>query len=441
MRSGEPTCQGEEALFLQTLAALVATAICHSRWQREIATHRSENKLIEQIDPRATSSLPFIHVLRAIARAARELSGSERVVISALGVDGKSRIPLMVYGKRARLLSKENIPFAGLGRWAIEHAESVFSNNMTSDPRVNPDWAVRLQLQTGAAAPLWIQGQVVGCLAAYNRGSGAHYTERDLGVLSHFAGHAAAAIESASLSDHYRHTPLARTLIWQKLGEKRSGIAASSAAEERRRLARELHDGLAQNLSNLNFRLQLIERQVTISEPRDPGALKREIEIVRDVVAGMYQDVRLRITALDTPEGRGPAEDDLVHLLRESAEEFSAASGVPVRLRLPAHSIRLAPVICIRLLEIVQEACANVKKHAEASQVVISAEEREHHLILHIQDDGRGCTATTGSPSKGHFGIKMMRDRAKEIGAQFALCSQPGEGMEITVSLPIREER
>ncbi len=440
MRSGEPACRGEEALFLQTLAALVSTAICHSRWQREIAIHRSANKVIEQIDPRTTASLPFMQVLRAIARAARELSGSERVVISAVGVDGKSRIPLMVYGKRARLLAKENIPFAGLGRWAVEHGEATFSNDMGSDPRVNAHWVTKLQLESGAAAPLWIQGRVVGCFAAYNRGRNGHYSERDLAVLSHFAGHAAAAIESASLSDYYRYTPLARTLIWQMLGEKRRRSSMSAAAEERRRLARELHDGLAQNLSNLNFRLQLIEQKAAASENRDAEALKREIGIVRGVVATMYEDVRLRITALDTREAPAPASDDLTRQLREFVGDFAEACGVPVQLRLPSYSVRLAPIMCSRLLQIIQEACTNVRKHAQATHVQVALEVRGHLLTVRVRDDGRGCTSGKERYRKRHFGLKMMRDRAREIGGQLHLTSHPGRGAEISVSLPIREE-
>lgn len=437
MRSGAPVCDDEEAAFLRTTASITSMAICHFRWQREIDERTFESKVIGQIDPSATSGLPFMHLLRTIARAARDLIGSERVTISALGVDGRSRVNLMVYGKRARIFRKNNIPFSGLGHWAIEHGEPAFTNDMANDPRVDPEWSAKLKLHSGAAVPLWIKGRVVGCLSAYNRGQSGLYSERDLSVLSHFAAHAAAAIENASLSERYRNGPLGRTMIWQMLSERRRSIGSLSAIHERISLARELHDGLAQSLSNLNFRLQFIEQKVAGMLDPNRDIVAREVAIVRDVVSGMYDEVRTRISALDTRDARAHWDDNFSRQLRDLIEEFAAQSGAKVDMDLPLHLVKLPPMIGLQLLRIVREALVNAQRHAGATRILVAMDLADRKLTLSIEDDGRGFPSENGRVRKGHFGLSMMRGRAKEIGAQLVVSSGPGKGARVTITLPV----
>jgi len=123
--------------------------------------------------------------------------------------------------------------------------------------------------------------------------------------------------------------------------------------------------------------------------------------------------------------------------LARSVEEFAAASGTPVALDLHAGPVKLPPLIGLRILQIMEEALVNVQKHARASQVRVALYATDRQLELSISDDGQGFQPERARSRKGHFGLCMMRERAKEIGARFTVTARRGQGTKVLVVLPV----
>ena len=203
-------------------------------------------------------------------------------------------------------------------------------------------------------------------------------------------------------------------------------------AEERRRIAREIHDGLAQDLVSLRMRARLWHQLVDEA----PQQMHAEIEALRDLLRQNIREARRAILAL-----RPAALEELgfYPALRQFVEEFREQSQVYVDLRivgpperLPAH---LEPV----LFRIIQEALHNVGQHAQAQTVWIELRLDEAEIGLTIRDDGVGFdpAGLEEKVRRGHLGLQQMRERVAGLKGTFALHSEPGHGTEIRVGLPV----
>ncbi len=197
---------------------------------------------------------------------------------------------------------------------------------------------------------------------------------------------------------------------------------------ERQRIAREIHDGVAQNLAHLMLRLELIARLI----PTNPDRAAVEALASREVLFASLNDLRQSIAAmapaqLDRLGFTGAVraiQDDIATNTPDLAVHFTACpdDAIPPELRAPAYRI-------------VQEALTNIRKHAQAHHAWVSVEIAKGPVLrIIVRDDGQGFdpTATT----TGHFGLSGMRERAIESGGELAIASVPGQGTIITVTLP-----
>jgi signal transduction histidine kinase len=118
------------------------------------------------------------------------------------------------------------------------------------------------------------------------------------------------------------------------------------------------------------------------------------------------------------------------------AAPLAAVSGVEISVQSTGAPRRLPAVTEHHLLRVAQEAIANALKHSGAKRIQLALEYQPAQFQLRIRDDGRGFDrATAGQPSGGHFGLLDMRERAEKIGGGFSVCSQPGQGTEINITL------
>lgn len=215
-----------------------------------------------------------------------------------------------------------------------------------------------------------------------------------------------------------------------------SALRQRAIAEERKRIARELHDGLAQVLGYINtkataVRLLLKKRQIEAAET--------QLQQFESAARGLFVDVREAILGLRMT---GQADLRLPQLLTEYAARFSQLSDLPVEVTLcpGAEKIGLPPETELQLLCIVQEALANVRKHAQASQASLHLQNGDCKMTLRVSDDGCGFDPGQISPHRHpHFGLSTMRERAEAIGAEFQLESRLGIGTRITVTLTVKE--
>jgi len=203
--------------------------------------------------------------------------------------------------------------------------------------------------------------------------------------------------------------------------------------EERDRIGRELHDGLAQVLGYLYMKSKALEELLSSGGETQAKAELREIqEVARDA----YRDVRESILDLRTTITPGTG---LIPTLKEYLHKFSQQSGVRAELVIEGDgNMEFTPAAEIQLLRIVQEALTNVRKHSQASRAWVRFEADEEGALITVEDDGRGFDPSRfGQDDQQHFGLQTIRERAESVRGNVQISAQPGQGVKVVVRLPM----
>jgi two-component system nitrate/nitrite sensor histidine kinase NarX len=203
-------------------------------------------------------------------------------------------------------------------------------------------------------------------------------------------------------------------------------VKIQAVLEERTRLAREIHDGLAQTLGYLKLHSTQLKRALEQDQLEDlAGMLERH----QQVISGAYEDARESIDGLQVD----PAAENFSSWVNQMVEIFAQSSGWNrVRVDLD-DQLAPPPEVQVQLIRIVQEAFSNIRKHAEASTVRIAGRTDRDGLVMEIRDDGRGFSLEEAG-SLSHHGLQGMRERASLIAADLTLESSPGAGTAVRVS-------
>jgi signal transduction histidine kinase len=208
-------------------------------------------------------------------------------------------------------------------------------------------------------------------------------------------------------------------------------LAALAVAEERLHIAHEMHDGLAQVLAYVNTKAQAVREFLRTGRAEEAA---RQLEQLAAAAREVYSDVRESIIGL---RGAAGADWRLVEALDEYLVAWQEQSGVACLLRVD-RGLRFASTVEFQLLRIVQEALANVRKHAQARHVEVDLEVRGETLLLTVGDDGVGFHAgELGRSEFPRFGLATMRERAESIGGSFAVGSSQTGGTLVKIELPV----
>jgi signal transduction histidine kinase len=218
----------------------------------------------------------------------------------------------------------------------------------------------------------------------------------------------------------------------RRRGERRV-LAERAAEEERRRIARELHDSISQALFSMSLQVRTasvaLEREDV--DPRSP--LARAVGELARLTRGALAEIRALIFEL-RPEGL--REEGLVAALRKHAAAVAARAGVPLELELPEQPLPLDPGVEEELYRVAQEAIHNAVRHADATRITLAAGlDPERGIWLEIADDGRGFDPGLERP--GHLGLRNMAERAARAGGDLSIDSAPGAGTRVRLSLPL----
>ena len=198
---------------------------------------------------------------------------------------------------------------------------------------------------------------------------------------------------------------------------------------ERARLAREIHDGLAQTLAFL--KIEINRAGNLLSKGETDGAARLLTESTR-AVSDAYLEARQAIENLRrVPDGR------LETWLHQVAEDFESLTGQRVELGISLDSA-FPPNVQVQLIRVVQEALTNVRRHAQAGRVWLSACESDGELVIEVRDNGRGF-APADSIAAARFGLRGMRERAESVGADIQIVSRPNEGTTVRLRVPVTE--
>jgi signal transduction histidine kinase len=246
------------------------------------------------------------------------------------------------------------------------------------------------------------------------RSPGEGFSDADRRLLKDLARQAEVAVHAVRLTTDLQHS--------------RERLVATRE-EERRRLRRDLHDGLGAQLAGLNVQAGTLRRLI----PRDPGAAEEVVVELREELRSAIADIRRLVYDL-----RPPALDDLglVESLRRIAERYgSEGEHLRVSVEAPEELPNLPAAVEVAVYRITQEALTNVVRHARAHSCVVQLAVNED-VVLEIVDDGVGIPAQRSAG----VGLSSMRERASELGGSCVVQPTREGGTQVLVRLPLPKE-
>jgi ligand-binding sensor domain-containing protein/signal transduction histidine kinase len=207
---------------------------------------------------------------------------------------------------------------------------------------------------------------------------------------------------------------------------------------ERGRIAREIHDTLAQGFVGISVQLELVAR--LLGGSRDgtaPSEALQQLDQARSLVRASLADARTSIWDLRSEASGAPDEpNDLPSRLSRTCTRIAGGSTAKVYLQVKGTYRPVEQKIEEELLRIGQEAVANAVRHAGATRIDVQLIYQAAQVSLRVEDDGRGF-APSANGAQGHYGIRGMQERASEIDAALVLESTPGEGTRVSVEAPL----
>lgn len=360
---------------------------------RALEARNVSARALHRVSVAITALAELDGILEAVVGSARDLLGADVAVLLLAGQDGH-------LGLRAGSGPPDAIrPAGGDGE------EDVLRF-------VDPAWAVgRL------AAPLQRGGATIGLLAI-----GSHVPRTfgvdDVEALATLANQAAIAIENAHLQARLREL---------------------AVIAERERIAREMHDGLAQVLGYVNTKSQAVDEYLASGRVDEARVQLAELA---GAARSVYVDVREAILGLRSPIEPGAG---LVGAVEEYARRFADASklAVVVEATPEARAAALSPEAEAQVFRIIQESLTNVRKHADAHRASLTLDVDGSTLVIRVVDDGRGFVPSgsppSGSPPAGwpHYGLEAMRERAASIGGSIEWSSVAEAGAAVCLAVPV----
>jgi signal transduction histidine kinase len=384
---GQPALDTRRRRVLESMAAVLSVALDHARLRTKEfqMLHRMEQATRQQGELAATLQ----HILADMAAIHRARSAGVFLASDGNGENGLSPIAAWPPG--------EIQP----GLLPIAH-QALHGEGPITTTRAEPKEHL-------VAIPLLAEGAAAGVLVLAGRHPFASSQRAFLQV--------AAGMLALIVSNSQLYAKLERQAV----------------LEERNRLAREVHDGLAQSLGFLNFKMQHIDR---LAAREEWEAVRSGLVELREAVQDLYAEVRLTIQDLRwSPENL----QGLIERLQQYVLAFGERTGLEVTFTSEGEP-DLSAQEEVHLFRIAQEALANVRKHAGAHQVWVRLCAGPEGTFLEVEDDGAGMPFAGHAPDAeprlpGHFGLRTMRERAEAMGGQLTLHSAPGQGTRIRVAV------
>jgi signal transduction histidine kinase len=290
----------------------------------------------------------------------------------------------------------------------LETPEPYRTQNIQTDSRFVGWPSAHPNMRTFLGVPIVSRGEVIGAfyLTEKKGERGAEFTDDDEELIRTLAAHAAIAIENARLNERSREL---------------------STIEERKRLARELHDSVTQTLFSIGLTAEAASELVEADPARARAQLGRLQELTRAAMAEMRSLIfELRPAELET--------EGLAAALRKHVEVLRRLHGQEIELRVEGDR-RLPPDVEKGLLRIAQEALGNALRHSGADHVLLTLDAHDSRVELGVTDDGSGFDPGEAAQRSRRLGLTSMRERAEALGGTLSIDSEPGEGTTIRVEV------
>ncbi|HVR43414.1 MAG TPA: GAF domain-containing sensor histidine kinase [Thermoanaerobaculia bacterium] len=351
-------------------------------------------------------------LLRKVVEQARLLVGARYGALSLVKDDGRIET-FLTSGISDQERERIGPPPVGHGLLGVvlREGEHLRIAELGRDPRSYGFPPNHPPMSSLLAVPIVCKGPFVGNLYLTEKVGGKEFSEDDERTLERFAVQASIAIDNAYLHEQ---------------------VADLAVAQERIRIAHEMHDGLAQVLGYVNTKAQAVREYV-----RSGRADEAQSQLVQlsNAAREAYTDVREGLSGLRSL----PSPDQPIGgVLADYLQRWKEQSGLSTSLSVDG-GIQLAAAIELQLVRIVQEALTNVRKHARASEVSVELRQIQDGVRLTVSDDGTGFDPENRRRSEfPRFGIATMRERAESVGGRLEIDAAPGRGTRVTATLPVR---
>ena len=379
--------------------------------QRSLARRNTELLALHRASLDIYGELSLDVILRKVVEQTRSLLKARYGAVSVMAAEGGIE-QFVTAGIDDELRERIGAPPSGAGLLgvALREGESLRLADLTRHPGAAGFPAHHPPMRSLLAVPITCKGSFRGNLYLAEKEAGGEFTDDDQATLTRFAQQVAIAIDNADL--HRQLRSLAIT-------------------EERARIAREMHDGMAQILAYVNTKAQAVREHLRRDRPL-PAA--EHLEQLAEAARSAYEETREGILALRTIPERG---ETLAAALRRFTREWSARSNIRVEVQAD-DELDLDGSVELQLLRIVQEALANARKHSGARHAGVSLTCGSGRVVAAVSDDGKGFDPEQLGPrARPRFGLSIMRERAESVGGTISIESQPGNGTRITVEVPV----
>ena len=311
----------------------------------------------------------------------------------------------------------------------VRTGETILVEDISTDPHfAYPDPLIKEGVRGLVSVPLLSKEKVLGVINIASQ-QPRKFSSEDIKLLEGIARQITAAVENARLHREVQSKEEIR-------GELLQDIFAIQE-EERKRIARELHDETSQIIASLSASLEVAAGMLPADSDKTKAILKKaqvlSISILDDVHKLIYE---LRPSLLD--------DLGLVAALRWLTENNLETLGIAVNFKTSGQQRRLPPRIEVTLFRVIQETVYNIARHSHAKNTTINLQFRKKDIIVQIKDDGRGFDVEEAITSKDRprgLGLVGMKERAAIVNGTLDIRSRPdGGGTEITVKIPLNQE-
>jgi signal transduction histidine kinase len=398
--------EDEETVTL--LASQAAVAIENARLYESATRWSTQLESLNEVAAALVSQLELAPLLHIVATRLRTLIAADTVHIALPHADGL-RIEAAA-GPDAEKVVGIPIPARSKTMRVLERKRTERVDSVIDDPEIDQETARLLEMRTALYVPLVLRGEAIGVITAQDKeGADPRFSAEDVRLAEVFAQRATVAVD---LSHRVARDALRRVV--------------SAQEQERRRLARELHDETGQALTSILLGLR------TVEEAGGEEEVRAAVAEVRELVRSTLQDVRRLAVEL-----RPKALDDfgLVAALERLTESFTEQTGIAVGFESLLPTARLTPEIETALYRIVQESLTNIVKHAQAHNVSIVLGRKSDSVSVIVEDDGVGFDPDR--PREDGLGLIGMRERVSLIGGRLTIESRPGAGTTFIAEVPV----
>ncbi|MFV9504806.1 MAG: GAF domain-containing protein [Oscillochloridaceae bacterium umkhey_bin13] len=310
----------------------------------------------------------------------------------------------------------------GIAGWVATHGVGQIVNDVEKDSRWYDAIGREAEFVTRSilCVPMRINDRVVGVMQLLNTLDGRPFTDQDMQLLTTLAAQAAIAIENARL--------------YQSLKQEHERLLTKEA-DVRTAIARDLHDGPTQSVAAIAMNIEFIKKLFKAMPERVPD----ELETLAELVNKTTNDIR---TLLFELRPLGLETQGLVITLQQYVSRWRDPSGNTTQLRLeaPANMPRLPPDKEAAAFIIMQEAVNNARKHARSDVITIYLYMEEDTFVASVRDRGKGFNLSLVESSyntRGSLGLLNMKERARLIGADLRIKSDPGTGTTVELRIPL----